>query len=139
MYVRVKKISAKRYVYLAEGKSSSGGVRQKILAYLGPIVKVAAGVPDDVEKRVDRKIGVVDWKKVNMDIRKIPIEFGEMQDMRRNQLPTVIRLRQSSRRDGRGLMPRATGELTALAILAERGFNEMFERVGERTYRMRIR
>ena len=139
MYVRVKKIGAKRYVYLAEGKSGNGKVRQKILAYLGPIAKVAAGVPDDVEKRVDRKIGVVDWKKVNMDIRKIPIEFGEMQDMRRNQLPTVIRLRQSSRRDGRGLMPRATGELTALAILAETGFNEMFERVGERTYRMRIR
>jgi len=139
MYVRVKKIGAKRYVYLAEGKSGNGKVRQKILAYLGPIAKVAAGVPDDVEKRVDRKIGVVDWKKVNMDIRKIPLELSEIQDMRRNQLPTVIRLRQSSRRDGRGRMPRVAGELTALAILAERGFKEMFEPVGERTYRMRIR
>src|SRR5438876_12118796 len=134
MYVRVKKIGGKRYVDLAEGKSGNGKVRQKILAYLGPIAKVAAGVPDDVEKRVDRKIGVVDWKKVNMDIRKIPLELSEIQDMRRNQLPTVIRLRQSSRRDGRGRMPRVAGEPTAPASLRERGFKENCSRRGVRTY-----
>ena len=139
MYVRVKKIGSKRYIYLAEGKSRDGRVRQKTLAYLGPIVKVAAGVPDEIEKKVDRKVGTVDWKKINMDIRKIPLDFGELQDMKRNQLPTVIRIRQGGRKDGRGRMPRAAGELTALAIMAKRGFNEMFERVGERTYRMRIR
>jgi hypothetical protein len=139
MYVRVKKIGARRYVYLAEGQSRNGGVRQKTLAYLGPIVKVAAGVPDQVEKKVGGKIGIVDWKKINMDIRKIPLEFAELQEMKRNQLPTVIRIRQGGRKDGRGRMPRTAGELTALAIIAKKGFNEMFERVGERTYRMRIR
>ena len=139
MYVRVKKIGAKRYLYLAEGRSKNGHVRQKTLAYLGPVVKVAAGVPDEIMKKVNGKIGTVDWKKINSRIRKVPLELSELQDMRRSQLPTVLRIRQDFKRAGRGSMPRAEGELTALAIIAKKGFNEMFEPVGERTYRMRAR
>ncbi len=139
MYVRVKKIGSKRYVYLAEGESKHGKVRQKTLAYLGPIVRVAAGVPDEIRRKVEGKIGTVDWNKVNTAIQRIPLEFEELEDMRRSQLPTVLKIRQGIRSDSRGTMPRAEGELTALAIIAEKGFREMFEPVGERTYRMRIR
>ncbi len=138
MYVRVKKIGSKRYAYLAEGLSKNGRVRQKTLAYLGPIVKVAVGVPDEVRKKVDRKIGV-DWNKINMDIRKIPLEFGELQEMRRNQLPTVFGIRQRFPSARRGGMPRAEGELAALTTIAKKSFNEMFELVGDRIYRMRTR
>ncbi len=138
MYVRVKKIGLKRYAYLAEGLSKNGRVKQKTLAYLGPIVKVAVGVPDEVRKKVDRKIGV-DWNKINMDIRKIPLEFGELQEMRRNQLPTVFGIRQRFPSARRGGMPRAEGELTALTTIAKKSFNEMFELVGDRIYRMRTR
>ncbi len=138
MYVRVKKIGLKRYAYLAEGLSKNGRVRQKTLAYLGPIVKVAVGVPDEVRKKVDRKIGV-DWNKINMDIRKIPLEFGELQEMRRNQLPTVFGIRQRFPSARRGGMPRAEGELAALTTIAKKSFNEMFELVGDRIYRMRTR
>jgi len=138
MYVRVKKIGLKRYAYLAEGLSKNGRVRQKTLAYLGPIVKVAVGVPDEVRRKVDRKIGV-DWNKINMDIRKIPLEFGELQEMRRNQLPTVFSIRQRFPSARRGGMPRAEGELAALTTIAKKSFNEMFELVGDRIYRMRTR
>ncbi len=138
MYVRVKKIGLKRYAYLAEGLSKNGRVKQKTLAYLGPIVKVAVGVPDEVRKKVDRKIGV-DWNKINMDIRKIPLEFGELQEMRRNQLPTVFGIRQRFPSARRGGMPRAEGELAALTTIAKKSFNEMFELVGDRIYRMRTR
>jgi len=138
MYVRVKKIGLKRYAYLAEGLSKNGRVRQKTLAYLGPIVKVAVGVPDEVRRKVDRKIGV-DWNKINMDIRKIPLEFGELQEMRRNQLPTVFGIRQRFPSARRGGMPRAEGELAALTTIAKKSFNEMFELVGDRIYRMRTR
>jgi hypothetical protein len=139
MYVRVKKIGSNRYVYLAEGESRNGRVRQKTLAYLGPVVKMVTGVPDEIKRRVDRKISTVDWTKVNADIRKIPIELRELQDLRRRQLRTVFRIRQGFPSDGRGSKPRAEGELAALTRIAEKGFNEMFELVGERTYRMRIR
>ncbi len=139
MYVRVKKIGSKRYAYLAEGTSTNGRVRQKTLAYLGPIVKVGTGVPDETMRKVDRKLGTVDWNKVNKAIQRVPLEFEELEDMRRSQLPTVLKIRQGIRSDSRGSMPRAEGELTALAIIAEKSFREMFERVGERTYRMRIR
>ena len=139
MYVRVKKVGSKRYAYLVQGTSKNGRVRQETLAYLGPVSKIALGVSGETRKKVNRKIGNVDWDEINMNIRKIPLELGELKSMRRHQLTTVFSVRQGLPRDGRGAMPRVQGELTALAMIAERGFNEMFEPLGERVYRMRIR
>src|SRR5438552_7150898 len=138
MYVRVKKIGLKRYAYLAEGMSRNGKVRQKTLAYLGPLVKVARGVPDEISGKVDRKVGNVDWNKINMDIRRIPLDFDELQEIKRNMLPKVLARRQNrSGEIGRGNRPRVDGELAVLTIIAKRGFNKMFRTLKDGTIAMR--
>jgi len=140
VFVRVKKIGGNRYVYLSEGVSKEGRVRQKTLCYLGPVAKVAAGVPDETREKVERKIGPVDWNKINTAIRNIPVTFEELQDMKRSQLPIVLGFRKPGFQNiSRGKMPRAEGELSALTAIARRNFDEMFESVGDRKYRMRIR
>jgi len=138
LYVRVKRIGSKRYAYLAEGVSKNGRVRQKTLAYLGPIVKIVSGVPDEIRRKVDARIGNVDWNKINMDIRRIPIEFDELQEIKRNMLPRVLAGRQNRSGDiGRGNKPRVEGELAALTLIARKGFNEMFRTLKDGTLVMR--
>ncbi len=138
MFVRVKKIGAKRYVYLSEGVSKGGRVRQKTLCYLGPVTKVASGIPDETREKVERLIGTVDWNKINTAIRAMPVTFEELQDMKRSQLSIALSIRQNDFQNiSRGDMPRAEGELSALTMIARKSFNEMFETVGERKYRMR--
>src|SRR2546427_12233258 len=124
MYVRVKKIGSKRYAYLVEGVSKKGKVRQKTLAYLGPLVKIATGVSDEISRKVDGKVRNVDWNKINMDIRRIPLDFDEAQEIKRNMLPRVLIGRQNRTRDiGHENRPRVEVELAALTIIARRGFN----------------
>ena len=140
MFVRVKKIGGNRYAYLSEGVSQEGRVRQKTLCYLGPMAKVAAGVPDETREKAERQIGSIDWNKINRAIRTIPVTFEELQDMKRSQLPIALGFRKPGFRNiSRGNMPRAEGELSALTTIARRNFDEMFESVGDRKYRMRIR
>ena len=140
MYVKLKKIGSKRYAYLVEGRSENGRVRQKTLAYLGPMLNIAMGVPDEITRKVDSRVGKVDWPKINTHIRRIPIEFEELLEIRRKALPIVLAARQNRSRDaGQGNRPRVEGELAALTIIAKKRFNEMFKLVGERTYRMRMR
>jgi hypothetical protein len=138
MFVRVKKIGGNRYAYLSEGVSNGGRVRQKTLCYLGPVTKVVSGIPDETREKVERLIGTVDWNKINTAIRAIPVTFEELQEMKRSQLPVAMRIRQNGFQNiSRGNMPRAEGELSALTMIARKNFNEMFEAVGERKYRMR--
>ena len=138
MFVRLKKNGARRYAYLVEGVSKNGKVRQRTLFYLGPIVRVAAGVPDEIRRKAESKIGTVDWNRVNSAIQEIPLMFEELEEMRRARFATAYSVRQNGFQNvGRGSMPRAGGELLALTILARNGFNNMFQQVGEREYRMR--
>ncbi|MBO0889139.1 hypothetical protein J2P12_08585 [Candidatus Bathyarchaeota archaeon] len=138
MFVRVKRIGSKRYAYLVEGLARNGRVRQKTLAYLGPITRLASGVPQEIRDKIDRRIAGIDWTRINETIRDIPLTFGELSDMKRRQLPTILAMRQdgSQNRSG-GSMPRTDGELSALTIIARNRFDEMFEHIGERRYRMR--
>lgn len=138
MYVRVKKIGSKRYAYLTEGRSVNGKVRQKTLAYLGPLVKVSRGVPGIVMKRVEGRLGRVEWGRINMSIRDIPLTFEEWQEVKRDMLPRVLAARQDRARDkGRGNRPRIEGELAALTLIARRRFSEMFETLKDGTLVMR--
>ena len=140
MFVRVKKIGGNRYVYLSEGVSKEGRVRQKTLCYLGPVARIASGIPDKTREKVERQIGSVDWNKINAAVRAIPVTFEELQDMKRSQLPIALGFRKSGFQNiSRGNAPRAEGELSALTAIARRNFNEMFESVGDRKYRMRTR
>jgi hypothetical protein len=139
MFVRVKKIGGNRYAYLSEGVSKNGRVRQKTLCYLGPVARVASGIPDATREKVERRVGSVDWNKINAALRTIPVTFEELQDMKRSQLAISLGFRKPGFKNiSRGNMPRAEGELQALTTIAGRKFDEMFESVGDRKYRMRI-
>lgn len=138
MYVRVKRIGSKRYVYLAEGRSENGKVRQKTLAYLGPVTKVARGIPDNVMRRVNSRLDGVDWEKINLSIRDIALTFEEWQEAKSEMLPSVLASRRDRSRDtGRGSRPRIMGELAALRLIARKRFAEMFETLKDGTLVMR--
>ena len=138
LYVRVKRIGEKRYVYLVKGVRKGKRVRQKTLSYLGPLSKLASGIPEDARSRVEKTVRAVDWDKVNTQIRRIPLTFEELSEARRAQYSTTLATRQDgSRNPTRGGLPRAEGELSVLTRLATKRFNEMFQTVGKREYRMR--
>ena len=136
MFVRVKRIGGKRYLYLVEGKREGEKVRQKTLCYLGPISKLASGVPDRVKRRVDARMGI-DWKVVNEGIAVIPLTFEELSEGRRARFAASARARGRRWRPSGGDLPRAEGELAALSKLAIRRFKDLFEETGELSYRMK--
>ena len=78
----------------------------------------------------------VDWNRTNEEIRRVPLTFEEVSEVRRMQYAVSVRTRQSGFRS-QGIMPRAKGELSVLSRLAAIRFREMFEEIGEREYRMR--
>ncbi len=135
MFVRVKKIGPRRYVYLVEGVREGGRVSQKSLCYLGPVARLASGIPDDIRKKVERQFQV-DWKRVSESIRRMPLTFEELSEARRAQYASSIMVRTRGLRT-QGNRPRVEGELSALSKLASTRFDEMFDEVGERKYRMR--
>ncbi len=138
MYVRVKKIGSKRYASLTENQSKNGRVKQKTLAYIGPVTRIARGVPDSMMKRASARIDGVDWRKINMSIRDIPLTFEEWQEVKREMLPSLLASRQGRARDkGRGSRPRTKGELKALTLIAKQRFDEMFETLKDGTLVMR--
>ncbi len=116
---------------MREGKR----VRQRTLCYLGPVSKLASGVPDNTRKKVQEQIEV-DWDRINEEIRRIPLTFEELAETRRRQYSVSIRTRRTGFRR-QGGRPRAKGELSVLARLGAKRFGEMFEEIGEREYRMR--
>src|SRR5437899_9010383 len=135
MFVRVKKVRSKRYVYLVEGRRIGDRVRQKTLCYLGPISKLIYGVPSHTRTKVD-KMFQVDWDKINEKIARIPLTFEELSEAKRAQYPVFIRTRQlGSRTQGR--RPRGKREPSALATPATPKSNEPSEELGAREYRMR--
>jgi len=138
MYVRLKRIGSNRYGYLVRGVSKNGRVMQKTLAYLGPMTRIAMGVPEPTRQKIEKRLGTLDWNEINSDIRRIPITFEEMQKIKCAQLPSVLRIRATTRNRNRGTKPRTEGELAALTIIAKKRFDALFETIGERRYRMRL-
>ena len=148
MYVRIKKISGRRYVYLVEGARQGNKITQKTLAYLGPVPSVALGIPDLARKEIQRKIGrKIDWNAISNRIREIPLTFDELNISRQRTLSESVRLRNlrvKRRLDNPRPFPRkifqerADGELEALAKLSALGFEKTFEKIGDRKYRMRL-
>jgi hypothetical protein len=134
MFVRVKKVRGRRYAYLVEGVREGARVRQRVVCYLGPVPRVALGVP---RKLVMDKEGLpVDWKVVREAAARIPLSLEELSDARRYGYPLVL----SSRRQGfltRGTRQRVEGEEDALSRLAASNFKEKFVEVGRDRYRMK--
>src|SRR3989449_6262662 len=100
MFVRVKNIGSRRYVYLVKGMRKGKLVKQKTLYYLGPISKLVYGVPLDTRKKV-RKLFRVDWDKIEDEIARIPLGFEELSEARHTEhfLPNWAR-RQGFRTQG---------------------------------------
>lgn len=83
MFVRIKTISGRRYAYLVEGVREGRRVRQKTLCYLGPLTRLYTRVPYEV---VRKAAGLqVDWKRVNDEIRRIPLTPDELSEVRKAQ------------------------------------------------------
>lgn len=135
MFVRAKKVGPRRYAYLVEGVREGRRVRQRTLCYLGPVWKLASGIPDDTRRRVGERFQV-DWNRINAEIDRLPLTFEELSEARRARYAVSVRTRQAGFRSQGGL-PRAEGELSALSRLATARFREMFEQIGDREYRMR--
>ena len=134
MYVRVKVVRGKRYAYLVEGRREGRRVRQKVVRYLGPLARAALGVtgPDEMEG----DDGSIDWRKVNLAITKIPLNFQELSEARRIGLPRAVAKEGRAFPSG-GTRERVEGEEAALLKLASAKFRQAFIQVGELRYRMR--
>ena len=120
---------------MVEGKRDGENVRQRTLCYLGPLPKLASGVPEAVRNRVDKRIRV-DWKEVNDRIGRVPLTFEELSEARRAQFAISARTMGRRGRPTQGDLPRTEGELSALSKLAAYRFKELFEETGELAYRM---
>ena len=135
MLVRVKRVGSRRYAYLVIGRKKGERARQKTVFYLGPISKLVYGVPIDTRRKVRRPFRV-DWDKIEDNIARIPLSFEELSEARHTEyfMPSWARPKGFPARDPK---PRAPGELSALIELAAKKFDEMFEEIGDREYRMR--
>lgn len=134
MYVRIKRVRGRRYAYLVEGTREGGRVRQKVVRYLGPMAKVAYGVPEDTF--VGGLAGKLDRRALNDAIRRIPLTFAELSEARKYAYPLAL----EGRRQGfltRGTRQRVEGEDEALSAIAGSRFWQVFAEIGEGRYRMR--
>jgi len=136
VFPRIKEIAGRRYVYLVEGAREGRSVRQKTLCYLGPLSRLASGVPERTKKKVEVRLQV-DWMRVDRTIRKIPLTFEELSAARRERYVLSIRKGRRTGPPTSGGRPRVEGELSALSKIAASRFKELFEKVGERAYQMR--
>lgn len=136
VFVRAKRVGRRRYLYLVEGRREGANVKQKTLCYLGPLSRLVAGVPEEVKRHVDLRL-IVDWKKIDDEIARIPLSFEELSEARRAQFAISTRMRTRRGRPTQGKLPRTEGELSALSKAAAHRFEELFEEIGALSYRMR--
>ena len=105
------------------------------MGYLGPIQKLVYGVPAATRRRV-RTMFRVDWNEIEDSVAKIPLSFEELSEARHTEY--FISNRRIQRRfRAQSARPRTAGELAKVSKMIARKFNEMFEEIGEREYRMR--
>jgi len=130
MFVRVKKVRGQRYAYLVEGRREGARVRQRVVRYLGPLSRIAFGMPPPPNVTEP-----IDWEAVNRAISRIPLTFDELSAARRFAYPKVL----SSRRQGfltRGVRRRVEGEEGAISSLAASNFRQKFVEIERNRYRM---
>ena len=135
MFVRIKKVGSTRYVYVVKGTRKGRHGERKSVGHLGPIQKLVYGVPAATRRRV-RKMFRVDWNEIEDSVAKIPLSFEELSEARHTEY--FISNRKIQRRfRAQSARPRTAGELARMSKMIARKFNEMFEEIGEREYRMR--
>ena len=142
MFVRLKRISGRRYAYLVEGKRMGKKVKQDIVGYLGPFYALVSGVPESVKSKLTGR--QIDWNDVNRQLTQIPVTLDELAEMKRGRFRAFFGARSSDAplqttlvAPSALLAQRSAGELSALSKLSARGFQRMFEKTDE-GYRMRM-
>ena len=105
-----------------------------MVRYLGPLARAALGVTEP--NAVEGDDGSIDWRKVNLAIAKIPLNFQELSEARRIGLPRAVAKEGRAFPSG-GTRERVEGEEAALLKLASAKFRQAFIQVGELRYRMR--
>ena len=135
MYVRLKTFRGRRYAYLVEGIRADGTVRQKVVAYLGPLSEVWFGVPAKTRAKAGKRADI-DWREVNLSLGAVPLSLEELADLKTKRYSRAM----AERRQGyltRGVRRRVEGKPDVLAELAALRFNDAFRKVGERRYAVR--
>ena len=150
MYPRIKKIAGREYVYLVTGSRSGDKIRQKTVAYLGPLSILTFGIPKSVRENAELRAGKsIDWESVKEKIASMPVKFDEFADSRKRtaslktrallEVEAPVRKISSARlqKPSELLLQRAPGELEVLALLSKQSFESMFQQVGPYRYRLR--
>jgi hypothetical protein len=135
VFVRIKRTRGRRYVYVVEGVRKGDRVGQKVVCYLGPLPRVAYGVPAEVAARAARRRDI-DWRLVNDAISRIPLTFEELSEARRASHSAAV----GARRQGfltQGSRRRVAGEGDALCALASSKFHEIFVEAGKERFKLR--
>ena len=131
-------------MYLVEGERSGKIVRQKTLSYLGPLPKLACGISLQLRKRIESQVKQkIDWDLIAAKIRKIPLRFDELMELRSNNYSSAIKFRNLRENPkpikyavadspSKILQERTPGELAALTKLSAMEFERMFKQIGVR-------
>jgi len=147
VFVRLKEVAGRRYVYLVDGKRRGGRVRQKVLRYLGALPSLASGIPEDVKRRAEEGTSskVFDWNEITEQVKRIPLRFEELSEMRMRQYALAVKARslkitfpEVKADPSITFKQRSDGELSALSKLAAKRFQQEFEELGEGRYRLRL-
>ena len=129
------------------GARSGDKVRQKTVAYLGPLSVLTFGIEKSVREKAERKAGEpVDWQVVQEKIALMPIKFDEFTSSKKRAATLKTRARLQTEIPGARTTPqepsillsqRAPGELEAIARLSQRSFRSTFQQIGPYRYRLR--
>ncbi len=147
MFVRVKTVAGRRYVYIAEGVRTGKQVKQKTY-YLGSLSNLVYGIPDDLKRKIEAKNPAIrDWNKIAEEIRRIPLRFEEISSVRPAQYAQMIRAKSFQTKHEKvseRVAPNAVfrqrreGELLALSIIVKNRFRETYTEVEGGKLRMEI-
>ena len=147
MFVKVKVIAGRRYVYIAEGARTGKQVKQKTY-YLGSLSNLAYGIPEDLKRKIEAKNpNIKNWDKITKEIRRIPLKFEEVSNLKPEQYAQMIKAKSlpvTSKKMNEQVTPsmvfkqRREGELLALSIIVKKRFQETYTELGDGKLRLEI-
>lgn len=137
-------------MYLVRGSRSGDKVRQKSVAYLGPLSVLTFGIPKSVREKAELRAGEsIEWNVIRKKIASMPVKFDEFiasknriatlktRALLQTKIPIKEIISAIPQDPAKLLLQRAPGELEALTRLSQRSFRFMFQQHGPYSYRLR--
>lgn len=148
MFVKIKVISGRRYVYIAEGVRTGKQVKQKTY-YLGSLSNLAYGIPDDLKQKIESKNpNIKNWDKITQEIRRIPLTFEEVSNINPEQYAQTVKAKSFTFNPKKMYDEQVTpsivfkqrreGELLALSIIVKKRFQETYTELDDGKLRLKI-